>query len=340
MIDVRETIINGIMVALQHDMDTKQMQITESAVRAQLRDYTLIKECTEVSTEMDDNWHILKRFAANKKLEGCKENSIKQFVRSNRNFLEWINKNYKNITKDDIKIYLAFYGKSNKQNTVFNMKRYLSTFYTWLYDEGYTQKNPVKTIKIKPEEVENIHLSIEQELAVRDIANISNKRDLAIIDLLLSTGLRVGEIEVLNHRDIDLQEGSITLKSEKSGRYRTVYLDARAKKHLREYLETRKDNCEALFVTNGKKKVVSRLRKHNYQQITKRIGVEAGITDKNCTVHVFRRTFATRLAERGCPLEIIQELLGHASADTTSKHYVAKSNNRIKKECERYLISA
>lgn len=347
MIAGKEQVINNVLIAMQAALSSIQMQILENAIRESLKGYRLEEECTELATSMDDNDYILKLFAANKKLEGCVMRTIEQYVRQTKNFLEYVNKNYKDVTKDDVKLYLAFYGRGKKPNTIANAKRYLSSFYSWAHDEGYISSNPVKCIKgIKPVQVENIHLTQEEEIAVRDAAATCCKRDIAIVDLLLSTGLRVGELEALNRDDIDFRNCSITLQSEKSSRYRTVYLDVRARKHLEEYLWTRQDKCEALFSTGRSYpnaygiREPKRLGKHAYEKITKAIGVQAGIRDKSCTVHVFRRTLATRLSERGCPLEIIQELLGHADAGTTSKHYVAKSGNRVKRAAEQYLMAA
>lgn len=347
MVEAKEMVISGILAAVQQELGKIQLQMLEQALRENLREYSLEKECTELSTGLDDNLHILKVFAANKKLEGCVERSIEQYIRSNQQFLEWANKNYRNITKDDVKFYLALYGQGKKQNTVANMKRYLGTFYGWAHDEGYIAMNPVKTIKgIKPEVIETKYLSVEEEIAVRDTVGKGSERDIAIIDVLLSTGLRVGEMEALNRRDVDLRDGSITLQSEKSKKYRTVYLEVRAKKHLEEYLASRQDTNEALFLTKRKYRnefggmEQKRMTKQSYEQLTKSVCKQAGILDKDCTVHVFRKTFATRLAERGCPLEVIQELLGHADAGTTSKHYVAKSKQRLKRATEQYLLAA
>lgn len=345
MVEAKEMVINGILAAVQQAMTSIQLQLLEQAVRENLRGYRLEEECTALATSMDDNEYILKLFAGNKKLEGRSERTIKQYVWCARNFFGRVNKNYKEVTKDDVKLYLAWYSHGNKQNTVANASRYLGAFFGWLHDEGYIVANPVKSIKIKPEMVENVHLTLEEEIAVLEAANANCKRDRAIISLLLSTGLRVGELEALNRTDIK-RDGRITLKSEKSGRYRTVFLDVRAKKHMAEYMRTREDNCEALFVTHKIYKNVygiyeaKRLRKPDYETICKEIAAQAGITDKKCTVHVFRRTFATRLADRGCPLEYIQELLGHADAGTTSKHYIARSETRTKRVVEQYLMAA
>lgn len=345
MIARKEQVIGNILIAVQAALTSIQLQILENAIREALRGYRLEEECTELATGLDDNEYILNLFVANKKIEGCKAGSIEQYLRQTKDLFRRTNKNYKDITKDDIKLYLAWYGRGKKPNTVANAKRFVGSFFTWAHDEGYISCNPVKSIKgIKPVQVENIHLDREEEIAVRDATATCCKRDIAIIDLLFSTGLRVGEIEALDRSDVDFKGSSITLQSEKSGRYRTVYLDVRARRHLEEYLLTREDNCEALFITHRIYENVygiregKRLGKHAYENITKSVGKKAGLT-KSCTVHVFRRTLATRMSERGCPLDIIQEILGHADARTTSRHYVAKSATKIRRAFEQYLMA-
>ena len=287
---------------------------------------------------------MIQLFEANKRLEGCREQTISHYIRQNRDLLEKANKNYKDITKEDIKYYLAIYSQRVKPNTVANAKRYFSSFYGWLHDEGYIGRNPVKAIKgIKPVEVPNKHLSMEEEVAVRDVAK--SKRDEAIIDFLLSTGVRVGEIEAMNRSNVNLMTGAVTFIGEKNFKQRTVYLDVRAKKHLIEYLQTRSDDNEALFISDrtfrnsAGEPETRRMKRPAYQKLVKGVCAQAGITDKICTVHVFRKTFATRLAENGCALEIIQVLLGHSSAEITSKHYVAKTQKRIRQDFERCMAA-
>lgn len=340
----KEFVINEVIVAMQQYLNTEQLRTLDNVLRLKLHGIRIEEECTELSTDMDDNLYMLELFAANKRLEGCREKSIAQFVRQTRDLFEKADKNYKNITKEDVKYYLALYSTKVKQNTVVNAKRFLGSFFTWAHEEGYISSNPVKSIKgIKAVEVANKHLTMEEEVAVRDV--LMSKRDRAIIDFLLSTGVRVGELEALNRSNVNLMTGEVVFLGEKSRKYRTVYLDVRAKKHLMEYLQTRTDSEDALFISsrifknvNGVKEV-RRLGKSAYEKITKDVCKKAGITDKICTVHVFRKTFATRLAENGCPLEIIQELLGHASASMTSKHYVAKTKKRIKTEFERCIAT-
>ncbi len=346
MENCKEQVINTVIINMQDRINSDDLRYLDNVLHNALYHFSVDRECTELSTSLDDNEYILRVFAANKKLEGCKENSIEQYVSSTRKFLEIMNKNYKQITKDDVRMYLALYSRDHKQNSVCNLKKFLSAFFAWVSDEGYIDRNPVRAIKgIKPEEIENSALSIEEELALRDVAERRSARDRAIIDLLLSTGLRVSEVRGLNRSDVNLSDGSVTFRSAKSYKFRTVYLDARAKKHLFEYLSSRKDCCEALFATSRAYRLengsmdAKRMSKAAFETITKSVGKSADIKQK-CTVHVLRKTFATRLADRGCPLEVIQELLGHADPGTTSKNYVAKSKNRVKRACEQYLFAA
>lgn len=340
----KEIIIGDVLVAMDQYLDAEQLRELENVLRMKLHGFTIEEECTELSTDVDDNEYILKLFAANKKLEGCKMGTIEQYLRQVKDLLVKCNKNYKNITKDDIKCYLAIYGQMVKPNTLSNAKRYLSAFFSWANDEEYIPSNPVRRIKgIKQVDVPNKHLSAEEEVAVRDVPK--SKRDEAIIDVLLSTGLRVGEIAAMNRNNVNMITGAVTFIGEKNGKERTVYLDVRAKKHLLEYLQTRTDNNEALFVTGKKYRdeygimSVKRLSNRAFEDIAKGLCKKAGIIDKVCTVHVFRKTFATRLADNGCPLEIIQELLGHSSAAVTSKHYVAKTQARVRREFERCMVA-
>lgn len=340
----KEIIINEIIVSMQQYLEREQLRALDNVLRIKMRGVKIEEECTELSTEVDDNIYILQVFAANKKLEGCKENTIEQYLRQTRDLFEKVNKNYKRITKDDVKCYLAVYSQNVKPNTVANAKRFLSAFFSWAHDEGYINKNPVKSIKgIKQVEVTNKYLSLEEEVAVRDVQK--SKRDQAIIDFLLSTGVRVGEIAKINRSNINFSTGAVTFIGEKNDKERTVYLDVWAKKHLVEYLQTRDDNSDALFVSHRMYKnvygikEVHRLGKMAYENIAKKMCEKAGIVGKVCTVHVFRKTYATRLAENGCPLEIIQELLGHSSAAITSKYYVAKTQKRIRAELERCTVA-
>ena len=339
-VDPKEEVINSILSSMSIAVDTIRLQMLDKAVRKSLHGYDLIRSCTELSTDLDNTEYVISCFVANKKLEGCVDTTLDQYVRTIRRCLFQCNKSYKNITKDDIKYYLAVRSGYVNRNTLGNDRRNLSSFFTWLHDEGYISKNPVKPVKsIKGEDVEILYFSVEEEIAIRDVQ--CNKRDKALIAFLFSTGVRVGEVRNMNRSDVDLVKGEVTFRGEKSriGKYRTVYLDPKSKKYLGEYLATRNDNSPVLFasirVYNGERR---RLTTNAIEKITHRVVEEAGIKDrKKGTVHIFRRTFATRLASHGCPVEVIQELMGHADPGTTLKHYVAKTKERMQRTWESYF---
>ena len=341
-VDIRELVINDILAAMSANIDVMRLHMLEGAVRGALHGIDLTKATTDLSTERDNTEHILNCFAVNKKLEGCVNGTIDQYLRTARRFLEQCGKNYQDVTKDDIKYYLAVRSQKVAPNTLLNEKRNLSSLFTWLHDEGFISKNPIKTIKIRGADVKKIYFTIEEEIAIRDVQ--CNIRDKALIAFLLSTGVRVGELTNMDRSFVDIVKGEVTFQGEKSrtGKYRTVYLDIRAKKYLAEYLASREDNNPALFVSVRKfQGQPRRLGNAAVEKITHAVCIAAGIMDKKKgTVHVFRRTFATRLAAHGCPLEVIQELMGHADPGTTLKHYVEKTQERIQRTWENYTLAA
>ncbi len=339
--DLREYVITEVIRAMTPILETIQLQMLEGAVRGALHGMTLEKEHTELSTELDDTDYMLQCFQANKKLEGCQNTTIEQYLLTARRFFAISGKGYRHITKDDVKYYLAIRSGQISPNTLVNEKRNLSSLFGWLHDEGMIPRNPVKSIRgIRGEDTEIVYFTMDEEIAIRDVRG--SLRDRAMIAFLLSTGVRVGELVSMNRVNVDMTQGSVTFRGEKSrkGKYRTVYLDQYAKRYLGMYLASRTDENPALFVSerlyNGEPR---RLGCAAVEKITKRICKDAGINGKG-TVHVFRRTFATRLAERGCPIDIIQELMGHADAGTTLKCYIARSKKRAKSEWEKHVFVA
>ncbi len=335
--DNKELVIHSIITAMSPSLDGEELRRLDDILREKLHGMKLEEESTEVSTWSDDNGYIIKMFLASKKLIGCKEGSLEQYALSLKQFFGMINKNYRDVKKDDIKYFLAIRSGEVQHNTLANIKSNLSSFFTFLHDEGYIPVNPIKTIRIHRVDVENIHLTVDEEVAVRDVKK--SLRDEALVDFLFSTGIRVGELAAMDISNVDFAASTVTFRGEKSDRFRTVILDARAKRHLAAYLNSRADNNPALFVTErlygGQPR---RLKKDAIENITKAVGRAAGL-HKVLTVHVFRRTLATRLADKECPLEVIQEILGHRSP-TTTKRYVAKNVTRIRRQAVRYMDAA
>lgn len=340
MPDIRENVINDVVTAMSPLMDSMELNMLEGAVRGALRGVKLEKECTELSTELDSTLHMLDCFAACKKLEGCRESTLAQYRRTAKRLFALVGKGYRDITKDDVRYYLAVRAPQVSPNTLVNERRNLSSFFGWLHDEGHIPRNPVKTIKIRGEDVEVIFFSVDEEIAIREVQ--CNLRDKAMIAFLFSTGVRVGELAAMDRSNVDLLNASVTFRGEKgrTGKFRTVYLDQWSRRYLAMYLSARKDDNPALFVServyDGQPR---RLGNAAIEKITKGIVKKAGVKTVG-TVHVFRRTFATRMSERGCPIEVLQELMGHADPATTLKHYVAKTGARAKAEWAKYAYAA
>lgn len=337
-INAKEIVIHNIIASMGTILETVQLQRLENVIRQNLQGLTLEKECTQLSTWMDDNDHMIKVFLANKKLEGCKDASLEQYRITAKQLFSFAQKNYRDITKDDIKCFLAFRMQKVKPNTLKNSKLNLSTFFGWLHAEGYIAVNPVPRGGMRTPEIENIHLTAEEEVLVRDACK--TVKESAMIDFLLSTGIRVGELVAMDISDIDFNRGTVTFQGEKgSRRYRTVVLDAAAKRHLEDYLSSRTDCNPALFVTDRSYDgYPKRMAKDGIEKLCKKVGLRAGL-QKPLTVHVFRRTFATRLADQGCPLETIQALMGHVKAETTQR-YIARSQERVVQAASKYFKAA
>lgn len=334
-IDNKELYIHNSIADMAEYFDADQLHNLEYIMRKNLKGKNIVSESTELSTWLDDNEHVIKIFLASKKLEGCKDSTLIQYKLSACQFFTQVQKNYRDVTKDDVKLYIAYRMKAVKQTTLLNTKRNLSSFFSWLHNEGYITQNPITKGGIRVDEIENIHLTLEEEVKVRDVQK--SIRDQALIDFLFSTGVRVGELVSLNISDIDFSTSTVTFRGEKGNRkFRTVILDARAKSHLCDYLELRDDCNPALFVTDRiYAGTPRRLSSEAIEKITKTVGYKAGLK-KKLTVHVFRRTLATKLADSGCPLEVIQGLLGHCNAVTTQR-YIAKNPNRIIRDAIRYF---
>ena len=170
--DIRENVINDVVTAMSPLLDAVKLQMLEGAVRGALRGVKLEEECTELSTERDNTMHMLDCFIANKKLEGCKDSTLGSSTkRTAKRLFSLLGKGYKDITKDDIRYYLAVRSPQINENSLSNEKRNLSSFFSWLHDEGYIPKNPVKNIKLRGKDVEILYFSLDEEIAIRGSAN-------------------------------------------------------------------------------------------------------------------------------------------------------------------------
>ena len=295
---------------------------------------TLLKHLAEneAKTEEIPNVEYLKMFIDAKQIEGCSERTLQYYRVTIEHMLGSIDTPIRKITTDKIRGYLVDYQKVNNCSkvTVDNVRRNMSSFFSWLEEEDYILKSPMRRIhKIKTKQPVKETITDEMIEKLRD--NCTCVRDLAMIDLLYSTGIRVGELVGLNISDIDFEERECIVFG-KGDKERRVYFDAKAKLHLQEYIESRTDDNPALFVTLDAPH--ARLKISGVEIRVRELGRKLNI-DK-IHPHKFRRTMATRAIDKGMPIEQVQKILGHSQIDTTMQYAIVNQNN-VKVSHRRYI---
>lgn len=278
------------------------------------------------------DFDLVESFLSAKKVEGCSEKTINYYSSTIRKVLGKVSIPVRHMTTNDIRIYLSEYQSGNgvSKVTLDNVRRILSSFYSWLEDENYILKSPVRRIKkVKTGKVVKDVYTDEMVELMRD--NCNNIRDLAMIDMLSSTGMRVGELVNLDRNDVDFQNCECVVLG-KGDKERIVYFDARTKVHLRNYLENRNDCNEALFVTLNEPH--GRLMISGVEKRLRELGCRLGIDKVH--PHKFRRTLATKAIDKGMPIEQVQKLLGHQKIDTTLEYAMVNQAN-VKASHHRYI---
>ena len=291
--------------------------------------FTLAEETDEDAFPNDT---LLDAFLAAKKVEGCSEKSLKYYHATIKSMLLAVKKTEKHITTDDLRKYLdAYQRKSNASKvTIDNIRRILSSFFSWLEEENHIIKSPVRRIhKVKTGKTVKETYTDEALEIMRD--HCETDRDLAMIDLLASTGMRVGELVKLNRSDINFQERECIVFG-KGDKERKVYFDARTKIHLSKYLEARLDANPALFVSLQAPH--ERLQISGVEIRLRNLGKKIGM--QKVHPHKFRRTLATMAIDKGMPIEQVQHLLGHQSIDTTLQYAMVNQSN-VKQSHRKYI---
>lgn len=294
----------------------------------------LIKNLSEDEPKKEQipNENYLKMFIDAKRIEGCSERTLQYYNLTVSQLLSFVTVPVRKMTTDEIRGYLAEYQQRNNCSkvTVDNVRRNISSFFSWLEEEDYILKSPMKRIhKIKTKQPVKEIISDEMIERLRD--NCKCVRDLAMIDLLYSTGIRVGELVGLNISDINFEERECVVYG-KGDKERKVYFDAKAKLHLQNYIEGRQDNNPALFITLD--------APHDRLKIS---GVEIRVRELGRKLqmdkihpHKFRRTMATRAIDKGMPIEQVQKILGHSQIDTTMQYAIVNQNN-VKTSHRKYI---
>lgn len=278
------------------------------------------------------NSEYLRLFIDAKSIEGCSARTIKYYSSTIEHMLSKIQTPIRKITTEIMREYLVDYQKQRNcsKTTVDNIRRNISSFFSWLEEEDYILKSPMRRIhKIKTKSVVKEVISDEEVEKLRD--NCSTLRDLAIIDLLYSTGIRVGELVRLNIADIDFESRECIVFG-KGDKERRVYFDAKTKIHLKEYIDSREDNNIALFVSLNAP--YNRLKISGVEIRLRQLGRRLNL--KAIHPHKFRRTMATRAIDKGMPIEQVQKILGHSQIDTTMQYAIVNQNN-VKISHQKYM---
>lgn len=329
---MKDLLLNGIMNQLKCILDTEKTILVSEIVMNELSKYEIDKLANDYEVIKRENSNLVSVFISAKRIEGCSEKTIGYYKSSIDKLLIAIPKDIHEITTNDIRCYLAQQQDSKKLSkvTIDNLRRIFSSFFSWLEDEDYITKSPVRRIhKVRTDTLVKDVLSDESMEILRD--NCTEIRDVAMIDLLASTGIRVGELVKMNREDIDFQERQCIVFG-KGNKEREVYFNARTKIHLKCYLEQRTDNNPALFVSLSSPH--SRLTISGVENRLRQLGKRANITKVH--PHKFRRTLATMAIDKGMPIEQVQKLLGHVKIDTTL-HYAMVNQTNVKLAHRKFL---
>ena len=282
--------------------------------------------------ELNENTSMIESFISSKQIEGCSDRTIKYYKEIIDKFNDSFDKSIKKITTEEIRNYLSNYKEMSTcgSTTIDNIRRVLSSFFSWLEDEDYIIKSPIRRIhRIKtPTTVKEV-LTDENLEKLRD--ECENIRDLSLIELLISTGMRVGELVNLNISNLNFEDRSCIVLG-KGNKEREVYFDAKTKLHLKEYISKRNDTNDALFVSL--REPHQRLSISGIELIVRNLGVNTNINKVH--PHKFRRTLATMAIDKGMPVEQVQKLLGHVKIETTM-HYAMVNQSNVKISHRRYI---
>lgn len=330
---MKKQFIADIIQSMILYLDNSQLEHLQRVLTTQFADVEI--EMLEGNCEKNDdneNKDLISSFIAAKRIEGCSEKSLKYYENTIQCTVNNIAKDIKHLTTDDLRLYLTKYQKLHNSSrvTIDNIRRILSSFFSWLEDEGYIFKSPIRRIhKVKTDKIIKETYTDEELETLRD--NSPTIRDLAMIDMLASTGMRIGEMVLLNKDDINFAERECKVLG-KGNKERIVYFDARTKLHLKQYIESRVDENAALFVTL--RRPYERITIGGIESRLRKLGHNLNIHKVH--PHKFRRTLATMAIDKGMPIEQLQRLLGHQRIDTTLQYAMVKQSN-VKLAHKKYI---
>lgn len=329
---MKDELIESIMQQMLPYLDNAQMEKLRDVLHYSLHEVQIQMDTSHLPQPVETNEGLLSKFMAAKRVEGCSSKTLRYYESALKKLFATVPVSVLRMKTEHLRDYLSQYAERTKcsKANLDNIRRILSSFFTWLEDESYILKNPVRRIhKIRVDR--NVKETYSDEAMERMRDECHSLRDLAIIDLLASSGMRVGELVHLNREDIDFENRECIVFG-KGSKERPVYFDARTKIHLKNYLDSRTDDNPALFV--------SLLKPYNRLQISgveirlRSLGRELGIPKVH--PHKFRRTLATKAIDKGMPIEQVQRLLGHTQIDTTMQYAMINQRN-VKVSHQKYI---
>ena len=326
---MKDQLITEVQQQMLPFLNNEQLHKLRAVIENCLHGLEIVQADPPQEKEQPD---MVAAFIAAKRIEGCSEKTLSYYSKTIEAMVTGIGKPVQRITTDDIRGYLTTYQLQRKSSkvTIDNIRRILATFYSWLEDEDYIVKSPVRRIhKVKTAKVIKDTYTDEALELMRD--NCDSLRDLAIVDLLASSGMRVGELVLLNRDDINFNDRECVVFG-KGNKERLVYFDARTKIHLQNYLGSRTDSNPALFVTL--RAPYERLQIGGVEMRLRQLGKRLSIPKVH--PHKFRRTLATSAIDKGMPIEQVQQLLGHQKIDTTM-HYAMVKQQNVKLAHRKYI---
>ena len=329
---MKQTILQAVVDGMKSTLTAIQLEQLNSALDSALAGYDVVPKPTSDEVRNKENAELLDLFLSAKRIEGCSEKSMHYYKSSVEKLVSAVRKNVREIDTNDIRRYLADIQAERglSKVTIDNMRRIFSSFFSWLEDEDYIVKSPMRRIhKVRTDTLVKEVLTDENIEVLRD--SCQELRDIALIDMLASTGMRVGELVKINREDVDFQERQCVVFG-KGNKEREVYFNARTKIHLKKYLDSRTDDNPALFVSLTKP--YNRLSISGVEVRLRNLGKQAKLNKVH--PHKFRRTLATMAIDRGMPIEQVQKLLGHVKIDTTL-HYAMVNQTNVKIAHRKFL---
>ena len=329
---MKEKLIKAVLDNMEGILSVEQVKLLHYAMDEALVEFDVYQKLSDGEIREKENAELLDVFISAKKIEGCSDKTLHYYKSSIEKLMMAVNKGVQEIETNDIRCYLAEQQENHHLSkvTIDNLRRIFSSFFSWLEDEDYIVKSPVRRIhKVRTDTLVKEVISDENMEVLRD--SCQELRDIAMIDLLASTGMRVGELVKMNREDIDFHERQCVVFG-KGNKEREVYFNARTKIHLKKYLDERTDNNPALFVSLAKP--YSRLTISGVELRLRNLGKRASLYKVH--PHKFRRTLATMAIDKGMPIEQVQKLLGHVKIDTTL-HYAMVNQTNVKMAHRKYL---